>query len=66
MTFLVWMSDNDLIDYSSYLVIVEDIIDTFPIKDLEKVFIILEKNLNTKTYVILKLIFSQILQIIEN
>ncbi len=55
MSFLVWMTDKDMIDYSSYLVIVEDIMDTFPIKDLERVFEILEKNLKTKSYVRLKI-----------
>jgi hypothetical protein len=48
---IIWMSDEEIIDYSSFLVIVEDILDTFPIKDLELLFDILEKNLKTKSYV---------------
>ena len=48
---IIWMSDQEIIDYSSYLVIVEDILETFPIKDLEIIFDIVEDNINTKSYV---------------
>jgi hypothetical protein len=42
------MSDEDMIDYSNCLFILEDIIDTFPIKDMEILFDIIEKNLKAQ------------------
>lgn len=45
------MSEEDMIDYSSFLVIMEDILETFPIQNLEEIFNIIEKNIKTKSYV---------------
>jgi THO complex subunit 1 len=44
------MSDHEILDYSSFLVIVEDILETFPIKDLEGLFDKIESNLKSKSY----------------
>lgn len=51
MNLLVWMADEEIVDYSSFLVIVEDILETFPIKNLESLFDIFERNLTSKQYV---------------
>jgi len=43
------MSDeNIIVDYSNCIVILEDIIDTFPIKDMENLFDILENSLKSQ------------------
>jgi hypothetical protein len=42
------MSDEQIIDYYSFLVIIEDILETFPIKNLEVIFDIIESNLKNK------------------
>ena len=41
-------SDEEIIEYSSFLVIIEDILETFPIKTVELIFDILESNLKKK------------------
>jgi len=46
--YLVWLSDEEIIEYSSFLVIIEDILETFPIKTVELIFDILESNLKKK------------------
>jgi THO complex subunit 1 len=48
MRFIIALSDEDIIDYSSFLVIVEDILDTCPILDVEDLFNLLEANLKSK------------------
>ncbi len=51
------MSDeNIIVDYSNCIIILEDIIDSFPIKDMEILFDILENSLKsqlTKSIVII-------------
>ena len=42
------MSDENMIDYSNCIFILEDIIDTFPIKDMEILFDILENSLKSQ------------------
>ncbi len=46
--FTIWMSDENMIDYSNCIFILEDIIDTFPIKDMETLFDILENSLKSQ------------------
>lgn len=49
---VIWLSEMEIIDYySSCLIIIEDIIETFPIKDAESLFDILEANLKSKAQV---------------
>jgi hypothetical protein len=42
----------EIIDFSSFLVIVEDILETFPIKDVEALFDLLDAYLKMKPSVI--------------
>lgn len=49
---MIWLSDEEIIEYSSFLVIIEDILETFPIKTVEVIFDILEQNLKLKSMVI--------------
>jgi hypothetical protein len=48
---IVWMSEEEILDYTSFLVIMEDVLETFPIRDLEQIFDLFEKNIKSKSYV---------------
>jgi hypothetical protein len=49
---IIWMSDEQILDYTSFLIIIEDIIETFPIEHLENIFDKVEANFKSKSYVI--------------
>ncbi len=49
------MSEENILDYTSLLVIMEDILETFPIKDIEEVFYLLENTLKTQSQVTINL-----------
>jgi THO complex subunit 1 len=55
MKFIISISDENIIDYSNFLVIVEDILDTCPIQDVENIFNLLEMNLKSKPKVLILL-----------
>lgn len=46
--FIIYLSEEKIMDYYSSLYILEDIIETFPIKDMELLFDIIEKNLKSQ------------------
>lgn len=50
LNLIIWMTDREIIDYTSFLVIVEDILETVPINDLEILFDRFESNLKIKSY----------------
>ncbi len=52
MKFVIRLSSMEIIDFSSFLVIVEDILETFPIKDVEALFDLLDAYLKMKPSVI--------------
>lgn len=48
LNFLILLNFEQILDNSSYLIILEDILETLPIKDIENLFSIIEENLKSK------------------
>lgn len=52
MKLVISLSNLEIIDFSSFLLIVEDILETFPIKDIEVLFNLVDSYLKTKPSVL--------------
>ena len=59
----IWLSEQNIIDFASSLILIEDIFETFPIKEIESLFELVsaflkkvdQKIIDEKKYKILKI-----------